>query len=121
MKKQTIFLTIVGSTSFIIFTYILKSFSPNSQISLGLLSFSVTPIFFIFLFLTMFSLVTVLLKRKLHGLLIASGTVAYLILRMYGFTQIFYAIFLLALILTLELAFGNFRNKKDQSTLSSRT
>ena len=68
------------------------------------------PLFFVLLWLFLFGTGAFIFKSKIHGILIATFVIIYLIFRLNRLTNLFFLLLLLALFVTLELFISN-KNK----------
>lgn len=103
-KRPTILLLLailsfIGTISFVIF------FSPSHQFTLITVQIPVLFLFFVTLFLCIFSATSYFFKSKIHGLLLGLFLVCILIFRLNNLAHPFFFILLAALFLTLELLF----------------
>ena len=119
--KRQLPLLIIGIISLIMLVYLIYFSSPNTSfgisqifqnISFPLEKFIQVPsliLFFILLALFLFSTISYIFKNKIHGTLITSFAIIYLIFRHTHLTNLFFLILLLALFVTLELFVSNKR------------
>jgi len=115
-KKRALWLLVLSFSSLATLIYLVVSFSPSKQFTLPLEAasdaakwghFPLLPVFFILLFLFVFSLIAYLLNNARRGLFAAFFITTYLLLRFFHLTHIFFLIILIALFFTLELLFTN--------------
>lgn len=102
-----LFLSCIFLASFILLIFY---FSPTWYFPLLTIRITGIIFFFILLFLTLFSLVAFIFKSKIHGVLVGTFVIIYLIFRLNHLTSPFFVIMLLALFVTLELFASNKRD-----------
>ncbi len=86
-------------------------FPPTYQISIMHIKLPVMIPFFIVFFLLLYCLGILFLRRKKHGLIIASFVVSYLLFRLNNLTHPLFLFLLLALFLVAEFLFTQHDNK----------
>lgn len=88
---------------FIGLSYIFFNFSPIKPIELKGFEIPTKPIFLIAIFGLLYTAVTFISNKKSQGLLVATLTTGYLLLRFIGLTHWLFLILFIALFITLEL------------------
>ncbi len=94
-------------TSFfaLVLASLLIFFPPTASFSIAFLRIPVLYLFFTLLFAFLFYLGTLILRSRIHGLFLGVFALSYLVLRLNGFTQLFFLILLLTLFVMLDLIF----------------
>lgn len=110
-RKRPFLFLLVSFLSFMLGGYIVYYLQPNASITFFLIKLPVLPVFFFLLFAFLFSFTAYMLRSKLQGILVASFACIYLLIRMFGFTALFFQILLLALFIATELFFLQNTNK----------
>lgn len=87
---------------FILIVILAVFWSPSQTLTLFNISISLVIIFFILLFSAFFLLGTYIFKNPLRGLFLGSYILSFLILRYFGFTNLFYPILLLLLTVLID-------------------
>jgi hypothetical protein len=104
-KKFPIPLLIIAVVLSIATIYSIFSFPPSYTVTLWLLSIPLLPFVLLGLGLSIFATITFFTRSILHGLLIGSVSIVYLLLRLTGLTSVFFVILLLAICVAIELFF----------------
>ncbi|HSX40949.1 MAG TPA: hypothetical protein VLF68_05060 [Candidatus Saccharimonadales bacterium] len=108
-KKRSWWFLGIALLSLCGFLYFINAFSPETlpfKLSSLNIQLPTLPIFFVLLFLFLFSFFAFVLNNNARGFLIGLFAVIYLLLRFYHFTQIFFLIMLVAIFTTLTLLFA---------------
>ncbi|HSW87907.1 MAG TPA: hypothetical protein VLG12_01970 [Candidatus Saccharimonadales bacterium] len=111
-KKKRLFFFVLMILSLGVEMYVIKTFPPNAVIPIITLEIPIVVIFFIVLFVGIFSLVTLFSKKILQGVLFGVFTNIYLLFRYFGFTKLLYQILLLLIFISIELFF--FQKKQEK-------
>lgn len=112
-NKRSVSVLLAGLVFALSVCYIISQFSPSSALIVPPFLFlrggklSIEYIFYLFFFLFVLCLVWFISKSRLQGILTGFIAVLYLLLRAFGFRNIFFLLLLLALFITLELLFKN--------------
>lgn len=106
IPKRILFL-FIGTASLILLLLTVIFLPPSQPISLVLFSLPPISIAFVLFFISCYSLLTLITKHSVHGLLFAIFGTSYLLLRLFHFTNLLYTILLLALFATLEFALSS--------------
>ena len=96
----------LGFFSLAILTHSVIFLTPNTFINTFVLKINVNYLFFISLFVSIYSVFSLVLKNNRRGFFIASFIVSYLILRMLNLTHFFFFLIVLLLFASLELFFS---------------
>ena len=104
-NKRSWKLLTLGIFSFILLALLIYFVPPATSYTIYSLHLSVILGFFLLLFIFLFAVSSYLFKSKIHGILIATLAITYLIFRQNDLTHPFFALLLLALFLVLELLF----------------
>ena len=100
--KRPILLLILTTLSFAVLLTLTYIFPPDSRLEIGNWKIELVYAVLAVLFLFIFSLIAYLFRSKMHGCLIASFTIIYLLFRLNNLTHPFFLMLLLLLLLTLE-------------------
>ena len=112
-QKQWVFLLVtIGSG--LSLGYIIKTLSPYYTFFILGQYISILFLFFILFFLFIVSLLTIIFRSLLQGILFASVFLLYLLLRLSGLTQLFYLILLVTIFIALKLAFISNKQEKNK-------
>ncbi len=85
--------------------YFVLNFPPDKNLKILNFSIPTVPIFFALFFIAIYELFTFILNNQRQGFLISLFATIYLILRFFKLTHPFFAILIIALFVTFELAF----------------
>lgn len=100
---------------FLITLFFVLFFDPKNNFSLFNISFSPILLFFVLFFGVSFSISFTLLRNKRRGILSGLFFTGFLILRFFGFTNIFHTIILLIIIILIDLLLKNKSRKQTKS------
>lgn len=98
-------LLVVSIFSLIIIFLLIFFVDPLQPMSVSILTIPPLVILYLLIFISLFGIISFLWKSKLHGILVASLMVIYLLFRQNNLTHPFFAVMLLALFLVIELMF----------------
>lgn len=98
-------LLVISIISLIIIFLLIFFVDPLQPLSISILVIPPIVILYLLIFISLFGIISFLWKSKLHGILVASLMVLYLIFRQNNLTHPFFAVMLLALFLVIELMF----------------
>lgn len=104
-KKLSLLLSLVACASLLLLGYVIYAFPPSSVITIPFVSLEIPSLyaFFICFILFTFSFISLIFKTIKRGIIISSLLTCYLVLRISGFTNFYFAIILIAIYITLEL------------------
>ena len=112
-SKRHPLLLVISLVSLTALALLVNLFPPNWSLVVGHWSLATLSLFFPLFFLFIFSSIAYLFKSKVHGNLIASFTIIYLIFRLNNLTHPFFLVLLLLLLVTLELLVS-YKSKSSQ-------
>lgn len=104
-KKRPIYLLFVAILSLISLLYLMIYHTPSSLFTVPstFVSFPTLYLFFFLFIIFTFSCVSFLFKNIKRGILVSVFLTLYIVLRISGFTQAYFALIIIALYVTLEL------------------
>ncbi len=109
MRKKGTKLFIISIFSLASLLYLILSFSPSFKLSYLNFQIPIIFVFFVLLFIFIFSISGYIMRSKTQGILIGLFAVSYLLLRFIGLTQLFFLILLLIFFIVLEFLFARHR------------
>lgn len=109
IRKKLWYLLVISIASVALLLYLVISYPPTYAFNLSGFSIIIFPLVFLSLIIFLWSLTSFIFANKTQGVLIATLTVIYLILRMNKLNQLFFLIMLLIIFAVFE--FLLFRKK----------
>ncbi|MBI3984396.1 MAG: hypothetical protein HY344_00425 [Candidatus Levybacteria bacterium] len=104
-RKKLLILPVLSVISLICLIYLVFAFSPNTTVSFSSLKITAIPIGFLLLFIFLWTTVWFIFANKIQGLLLATFSLIYLILRLNNLNQTFFLVLLFILFAATELFF----------------
>jgi len=104
-KKRSLILLSLAFISFIMEGYLILHFPPAYHGKILRYTFSIVVPFFILFFLFLYSFLGFVLRNSSRGMRIGIFFCCYLLLRLFGLTQLLFFLLLLALFVVVELFF----------------
>lgn len=102
-RRRNVVYLLISILILIGLAYLFFNFSPNKPIEVKGIHIPTKPIFLVGIFGFLYTLFTFILIKQIQGLLVASFTTIYLLLRFIGLTHWLFLILFIALFVTLEL------------------
>ena len=108
-KKRHLSLLVISLLSFVSLFYLVLNYDPAQQFTIYNLQFTITMVFFLFLFLSSSLLMAYVLNNLRRGIFFGLFMISYFLLRLFHLTQTSFFILLIAFFITLEFFFSHKR------------